>query len=88
MLYRKELHKYETASAADMQRELSSCCSTAGTTDGRVWSWLRSMPVQIVALMVMAGLVYVLDPDILTGLSNFSITITPELKHVNGPPPI
>ena len=55
---------------------------------GRAWSWLRSVPVQIVALMMVAGLIYVLDPDILSELASFSLTISPELRHVNGPPPL
>lgn len=52
-----------------------------------VWSWLRSVPVQIVALMMVAGLIYVLDPDLLSDLASFSLTFTPDLRHVNGPPP-
>ena len=55
---------------------------------GKAWSWLRSVPVQIVALMMVAGLIYVLDPDILSELASFSLTISPELRHVNGPPPL
>ncbi|CAG5119699.1 unnamed protein product [Candidula unifasciata] len=51
-------------------------------------SWLRSLPVQVVALMLVTGLVCALDPDILKRLTNFSLTISPELCYVNGPPTI
>ncbi|XP_076464903.1 uncharacterized protein LOC143296731 [Babylonia areolata] len=52
---------------------------------GREWWWLRSVPVQVVALIMVAGLVYVLDPDLLSHLTSFSLTCTPELRHDNGP---
>lgn len=51
-------------------------------------SWLRSLPVQVVALMLVTGLVCALDPDILKRLTNFTLTISPELCYVNGPPTI
>ena len=51
-------------------------------------SWLRSLPVQVVALVILAGLVCVLDPDILDHLANFSLSFTPELKYINGPPAV
>ncbi|CAL1528424.1 unnamed protein product [Lymnaea stagnalis] len=51
-------------------------------------SWLRSLPVHLVALMLLAGLAYALDPDILDHLANFTLTVEPELHYVNGPPSI
>ncbi|KAK7507093.1 hypothetical protein BaRGS_00001944 [Batillaria attramentaria] len=79
----EQLNKFDSTAAANTGSYGTSrlACSSA-------WSWLRSVPVQIVALMMVAGLVYVLDPDILSGLANFSVTISPELRHVNGPPPL
>lgn len=62
--------------------------SSSKHTHGTAWSWLRSLPAQIVALMMLAGLVYVFDPDLLSTLSDLSIVITPELKHIDGPPPL
>jgi hypothetical protein len=37
--------------------------------------------------MMVAGLIYVLDPDLLSDLTSFSLTFSPDLRHVNGPPP-
>ncbi|XP_059174677.1 uncharacterized protein LOC131954875 isoform X2 [Physella acuta] len=68
------------ASSADAQTKSSLNRSCA--------AWLRSLPVQVVALMLVAGLVCALDPDILDRLTNFKLTITPELHYVNGPPSI
>ncbi|XP_012946402.1 uncharacterized protein LOC101852145 [Aplysia californica] len=51
-------------------------------------SWLRSLPVQVVTLVLVAGLVCALDPDILERLANFSLTVTPELHYVDGPPTV
>lgn len=81
----EQLSKYDSAAAATKAATLGSHSQLACS---RAWSWLRSVPVQIVALMMVAGLVYVLDPDILSGLANFSVNISPELKHVNGAPPL
>ncbi|GFO03815.1 A-kinase anchor protein 6 [Plakobranchus ocellatus] len=49
---------------------------------------LRSLPVQVVALMLVAGLAYALDPDILDKLASFTLTVSPELSYVNGPPAV
>ncbi|RUS85699.1 hypothetical protein EGW08_006575 [Elysia chlorotica] len=49
---------------------------------------LRSLPVQVVALVMVAGLAYALDPEILDKLANFTLTVTPELNYVNGPPAV
>ncbi|XP_067682789.1 nuclear migration protein unc-83-like isoform X1 [Haliotis asinina] len=51
-------------------------------------SWLSSCPVQVAAVMLLAGIVYLFDPSILQDMANFSIRISPELKYVNGPPPV
>ncbi|GFS14603.1 A-kinase anchor protein 6 [Elysia marginata] len=49
---------------------------------------LRSLPVQVVALVLVAGLAYALDPEILDKLASFTLTVTPELNYVNGPPAV
>ncbi|KAK7104938.1 hypothetical protein V1264_019575 [Littorina saxatilis] len=72
----------------DLQSVVEEGCVYRAARRGRAWSWLRSVPVQIVALIMVAGLVYVLDPDILSDLASFSLTFTPELRHINGPPPL
>ncbi|XP_050406515.2 uncharacterized protein LOC126821926 isoform X2 [Patella vulgata] len=50
-------------------------------------SWLSSCPLQLAALIMTAGLVYLMDPDVIDKITNFSVTINPELKYVSGPPP-
>ncbi|XP_041353750.1 uncharacterized protein LOC121371719 [Gigantopelta aegis] len=50
-------------------------------------SWLRSAPLQFTALALLAGMVYLMDSDIVDKFFNFSIRISPELRYVNGPPP-
>ncbi|KAL8613804.1 hypothetical protein ACOMHN_029661 [Nucella lapillus] len=49
------------------------------------WRWLKSVPVQVVALIMVAGLIYVLDPDLLTQLVSFSLKVDPEVRHEFGP---
>lgn len=82
-VFRSQLSCYD-----DLQSVVEEGCVYRAARRGRAWSWLRSVPVQIVALIMVAGLVYVLDPDILSDLASFSLTFTPELRHINGPPPL
>ncbi|KAH9492902.1 hypothetical protein Btru_032575 [Bulinus truncatus] len=73
----------------DENVEISSSVPTSNMCISRTCaSWLRSLPVQVVALMLVAGLVCVLDPDIIDRLTNFRVTVSPELHYVNGPPSI
>ena len=43
---------------------------------------------QGLALVCLAGLVYLVDPESIEKLADFSIHLHPDLQHVNGPPPI
>lgn len=70
-----------------LENTMASSQTGEGITRSCV-SWLRSLPVHIVALMLVGGLVCALDPDILKRLANFTLTISPELRYVNGPPTI
>ncbi len=49
---------------------------------------MLSVPVQVAAVMLLAGIVYLFDPSIIQDMANFSIRISPDLKYVNGPPPV
>ncbi|XP_055879633.1 uncharacterized protein LOC106057114 isoform X2 [Biomphalaria glabrata] len=64
----------------------SSVVSSSPCISKTCASWLRSLPVQVVALMLVAGLVCVLDPELIDRLTSFTMTVTPELQYVNGPP--
>ncbi|CAE1327088.1 unnamed protein product [Acanthosepion pharaonis] len=43
---------------------------------------------QGLALVCLAGLVYLVDPESIEKLADFSIHLHPDLQHINGPPPI
>ncbi|KAL3873508.1 hypothetical protein ACJMK2_036617 [Sinanodonta woodiana] len=51
-------------------------------------AWVKSFPLHAIALAIFLGLVYLINPDWLDKLANFTLRISPELKYVNGPPPI
>lgn len=51
-------------------------------------SWLKSRYVQAAAVFLLFGITYLLNPETITELGNLSISITPEFRYVNGPPPI
>ena len=65
---------------------------TSSSTGGRegqrrrsMWRRLVDMAVPIqVAVLVALGLLYVISPE---DISNLSLSITPELRYVRGPPP-
>ncbi|ESP01616.1 hypothetical protein LOTGIDRAFT_172560 [Lottia gigantea] len=66
----------------------------ADTTDDNVLnkrsgnrSWLSSYPLPLAALVMIAGLVYLMDPEVIDRITNFSVTLSPELRYVNGNPP-
>lgn len=49
------------------------------------WRRLVDMAIPLQAAVLMAlGLLYLMSPD---DISNLSLTITPELRYVRGPPP-
>ena len=50
--------------------------------------WLKSFPVQAVALAVILGLIYLAAPESLHKLLDFTLRFSPELKYVDGPPPV
>lgn len=36
----------------------------------------------------MFGIAYLVDPDAIKRLGDLTVTLAPELRYVNGPPPI
>lgn len=50
--------------------------------------WLKSFPIQAVALAIILGLIYLAAPESLHKLLDFSLRLSPELKYVDGPPPV
>lgn len=50
--------------------------------------WLKSFPIQAVALAVILGLIYLAAPESLHKLLDFTLRFSPELKYVDGPPPV
>ena len=50
--------------------------------------WLKWFPIQAIALAVILGLLYLASPESLHKLIDFSLRFSPELKYVNGPPPV
>lgn len=50
--------------------------------------WLKWFPIQAVALAVILGLIYLAAPESLHKLLNFTLRLSPELKYVDGAPPV
>lgn len=50
--------------------------------------WLKSRYVQAAAVFLLFGITYLLNPETITELGNLSVSITPDFRYVNGPPPI
>lgn len=50
--------------------------------------WLKSFPLQAIAFAVFLGLLYLFAPKSLHKLLDFTLRLSPELKYVNGPPPV
>ncbi|XP_060582066.1 uncharacterized protein LOC132738570 isoform X2 [Ruditapes philippinarum] len=50
--------------------------------------WLKWFPIQAIAVAVFLGLLYLFAPDSLHKLLDFSLRFSPELKYVDGPPPM
>ena len=50
--------------------------------------WLKSFPIQAIALAVILGLIYLAAPESLHKLLDFTLRFSPELKYVDGPPPV
>ena len=53
-----------------------------------LFDWLKWFPIQAIALAVILGLIYLASPESLHKLLDFSLRFSPELKYVNGPPPV
>ncbi|XP_021379680.1 uncharacterized protein LOC110467090 isoform X2 [Mizuhopecten yessoensis] len=51
-------------------------------------SWLKSGYVRAAAVFMMMGVAYMVDPDLVKRIGDFSVNVTPELRYVNGPPPV
>lgn len=51
-------------------------------------SWYHSGYVKAAGAFVMFGIVYLVDPDAIKHLGDLTVTLAPELRYVNGPPPI
>ena len=49
---------------------------------------MKSFPIQAIALAVFLGLIYLAAPESLHKLLDFTLRFTPELKYVDGPPPV
>ncbi|XP_053408387.1 uncharacterized protein LOC123564827 [Mercenaria mercenaria] len=56
--------------------------------ESKVPDWLKSFPLQAIAFAVFLGLMYLFAPKSLHKLLDFSLRFSPELKYVNGPPPM
>ena len=50
--------------------------------------WLKWFPLQAIAVAVFLGLLYLFAPDSLHKLLDFTLRFSPELKYVDGPPPV
>ncbi|XP_069116366.1 uncharacterized protein [Argopecten irradians] len=51
-------------------------------------SWLKSRYVRAAAVFMMMGVAYMVDPDLVKRIGDLSVNVTPELRYVNGPPPV
>ena len=50
-----------------------------------LWRILKvAVPMQL-AVLVLLGLAYLIDPDV---LASFGIVFSPQLRYVRGPPPV
>ncbi|CAG5127367.1 unnamed protein product [Candidula unifasciata] len=90
-VYSTTLHETTTIPKDSLSRSsslenLPATSSTNNKNTGSCASWLCSLPAQVVALMLVTGLICALDPDILDHLTNLTLKISPELRYVNGPP--
>lgn len=61
---------------------LSPTGATAATPNNFQNTW------QGLALVCLAGFAYLVDPEAIEKLADFSISLHPDLQYVNGPPPI
>ena len=54
----------------------------------KIPNWMKSFPIQAIALAVFLGLIYLAAPESLHKFLDFTLRFTPELKYVDGPPPV
>ena len=68
---------------------LSSHLSSEESSDlSEPTSWYKSRYVKAAAMFMMAGVAYMYDPNILNRIGDITVTLSPELRYINGPPPI
>ncbi|XP_062617562.1 uncharacterized protein LOC134279229 [Saccostrea cucullata] len=68
--------------------DLASNSAAEGQTTTPSRSWYRSGYVKAAGVFVMFGIAYLVDPEAIKHLGDLTITLAPELRYVNGPPPI
>ncbi|CAC5424046.1 unnamed protein product [Mytilus coruscus] len=74
--------------AAQLEKNSGRTSSAASSLFSSPSTWLKSRYIQAAAVFLMFGIGYILNPETVTELGNWSLSITPDLKYVNGPPPI
>lgn len=62
---------------------MSSAVAAPRTTSSNFQNTMQGL-----VLVCVAGLAYLADPEALEKLISFSIQLNPELRHINGAPPI
>lgn len=71
---------------SDLASNSTAAATGQNTTPSR--SWYRSGYVKAAGAFVMFGIAYLVDPDAIKRLGDLTVTLAPELRYVNGPPPI
>ncbi|XP_060079516.1 uncharacterized protein LOC132558918 [Ylistrum balloti] len=78
----------KTTMAANPTTFPSSSSSSSSLLSCSSASWLKSRYVRAAAVFMMMGVAYMVDPDLVKRIGDFSVNVTPELRYVNGPPPV
>ncbi|XP_033734673.1 uncharacterized protein LOC117323518 isoform X2 [Pecten maximus] len=79
----------QTESKATLAANLTSLPSSSSSlSSASSASWLKSRYVRAAAVFMMMGVAYMVDPDLVKRIGDFSVNVTPELRYVNGPPPV